>query len=111
MRRNLLALAGVILVAVVAGDVWGQVQYTVTDLSGPPGYTFSQAYGVNNSGQAVGQAQDNGPTAAFLYTNGSMQDLTPLGGSALGINDNGQVVGYTKNSNGSFDAFLYSALE
>ena len=97
----------------LAGNVWGQVRFTVTDLGTLPGYS-SQSYatGINNSGQVVGYSQaSSGAIHAFLYSNGSMTDLLgTLGGNyslAAGINDNGQVVGYitgdkpfVKNING-----------
>ena len=53
---------------------------------------------------------------AFLYSGGVMQDLNSLIdpssgwvlGQATGINDSGQVVGYSYNANGQDHAFLYS---
>ncbi len=64
--------------------------------SGSPGE--SVAYGINASGQVVGEAdlEDFGGTHAFLWENGQMRDLGTLAGSysvAYDINDNGQVVG------------------
>jgi len=75
---------------------------TITDLgtlgpSGSPGE--SVAYGINTSGQVVGEAdlEDFRGTHAFLWENGQMRDLGTLGGSsfsvAYDINDNAQVVG------------------
>jgi probable HAF family extracellular repeat protein len=65
------------------------------------------AYGINSSGQVVGDSGDR----AFLYTNGTTTDLGTLGGShsyAYGINDKGQVVGSSTTISGSQHAFLYS---
>ena len=79
-----------------------QVQYIVTDL-GTLGGTSSSAYGINNSGQVVGDAAiSNGYTHAFLWQSGiGMQDLTPsetYNTGANGISNSGQVVGwYTDN--------------
>jgi probable HAF family extracellular repeat protein len=72
------------------------------------GSTFSYAYGINNSGQIVGNADTAG---AFIYSNGNMQALGTLGGlvsKAYGINDSGQVVGVSATSDNSTHAFLYS---
>jgi probable HAF family extracellular repeat protein len=77
------------------------------DLGTPPGYTNSVAYGINDSGQVVGESYTSGGWHAFLYEDGQMQDLGTLPGGtysvAYGINDSGQVVG----SSGGH-AFLYS---
>ncbi len=67
----------------------------------------SCACGINASGKVVGysltyQYDDH----AFLYSNGTMTDLGVLGGDysyAYGINDSGQIVGYSDGH-----AFLYS---
>ena len=48
---------------------------------------------------------------AFLYSNGTMQDLGSLGGDggvAYGINAGGQIVGYASTAAGACHAFLYS---
>jgi probable HAF family extracellular repeat protein len=80
---------------------------SMQDLGTLGGTTSSIAAGVNNSGQAVGESGSiSGTGHAFLYSGGSMQDLGTLGGGysyAYGINDSGQVVGYSDNY-----AFLYS---
>ena len=73
----------------------------------------SQAFGINDRGQIVGEfltADDN--QDAFLYSRGLVQDLgSLLGGStfALGINNRGEVVGHSTDPfNISTRAFLYS---
>lgn len=64
------------------------------------GIVFSQANGINNSGQIVGYGSvpsDNNLQHALRYSNGIVQDLTPglhYNCSATGINSLGQVVGY-----------------
>jgi probable HAF family extracellular repeat protein len=66
---------------------------------GTLGGTGSQAFGINASGQVVGQAYTAGDAAyhAFLYDGTTMQDLGTLPGGttsiAHGINDSGRVVG------------------
>jgi len=82
-----------------AGNAWGVVQYSVTDL-GTLGGSSSCANGINNNGQVVGYTDTgSGASHAFLWTSGGgMQDLGTLGGSnsgANGINDNGQVAGWS----------------
>ena len=67
--------------------------------------TASFAIGINASGQVVGTAGPGG-NHAFLYSNGTMIDLTPgsqFDSRATSINASGQVVG--SDSTGTF---LYS---
>ena len=49
---------------------------------------------------------------AFLYSGGVMTDLGTLPGGtyscATGINNNGQIVGYSNTASGPIHAFLYS---
>jgi probable HAF family extracellular repeat protein len=66
------------------------------------------ACAINDAGQIVGQ-DDAGN--AFIYYNGTMQELGNLGGTgstALGINNSGQVVGSANTVGGNTHAFLYS---
>jgi probable HAF family extracellular repeat protein len=61
------------------------------------------AFGINASGEAVGQTGIE-TYQAVLFSNGGMTNLTPFGsGVAYGINDSGQIVGDSASS-----AFLYS---
>jgi probable HAF family extracellular repeat protein len=78
----------------------------------------SVAYGINNSGQVVGEsitASGNDHafrTAANSAINPSTDDLGTLGGPASianGINNSGQVVGESFTSSGEVHAFLYDA--
>jgi len=59
----------VIAICTVWTGAWaGQVKYTVTDL-GSLGGTTSYAYGINNSGQVVGEAMtSSGDYYAFVYS-------------------------------------------
>lgn len=79
------------------------------------GGTYSDAYGsfggngaTNQNGDVAGYADTTGDAArhAFLYDSNGLQDINSLPGdegSALGLNDNGQVVGISNES-----AFLYT---
>jgi probable HAF family extracellular repeat protein len=79
---------------------------------GTLGGSHTLAYGINSSGEVVGQSFTSaGSPHAFLYSNGEMKDLGTLGGSysiAYGINSSGEVVGQSSTSDGSTHAFLYS---
>src|SRR5436305_6145879 len=67
------------------------------------------------AGQVAGSSFSPGfpyqaASAAFLYSNGGMINLTPFArfGGASGINNAGQVVGVFEDSTGSPHGFLYS---
>jgi probable HAF family extracellular repeat protein len=79
----------------------------------------SDGTGINNTGQVSGWTKQHGtgtlyspPYTAFLYANGTAQDLGHLGGYAsvgsFGINDSGQVTGgsYTRIGTPLYHAFL-----
>jgi probable HAF family extracellular repeat protein len=87
----------------------------MADLGTLPGYSESSASAINKLGQVTGSLYSDPlsglPSHAFLYSNGQMIDLGTLGGSysfGAGINDAGQVVGWSTTSNGVVHAFLYS---
>lgn len=87
---------------------------TLRVLDAPPGYNWSVATGVNDRGDVVGVAVNDGPAArprhAFLYSAGQSRDLGTLGGAwstAAAINNSGQVIGMTANAAGQSRAFLY----
>ena len=68
----------------------------------------SQADAINNNGQVVGFSYGTaGAKRAFLYSNGTMEDLGMFG-TPYAINDSGQVVGTTLTSAGAEIGFLYS---
>jgi probable HAF family extracellular repeat protein len=78
-----------------------------------PNGAVSYAQGVNNGGQAVGWASNNGYDGehAILYSGGKLTDLGDFGGTqsiAYGINDSGQIVGTYTTSQNAEQAFLYS---
>jgi probable HAF family extracellular repeat protein len=90
----------------VQAVLWQQGQ--IINLGTLGGYE-SFATGVNDQGQVVGLATINAPDSlsfpaqgqqarAFLWENGTMRDLGTLGGPdayAIGINDRGQVLGFS----------------
>jgi len=78
---------------------------------GTLGGNGSRAYGINDSGQVVGEAQTaGGQNHAFSYSNGLMTDIGTLGGTAstaYGVNASGAIVGVSRKSNGGEVGFIY----
>src|SRR4051794_3755750 len=75
----------------------------------------SSGSAINDAGQVAGTSFSPGfpyqpASAAFLYSNGGMINLTPFArfGGASGINNAGQVVGTFQDSTGPLHGFLYS---
>jgi len=85
-----------------------------------PNGLMSWANGINGSGQVVGWSELNtgGYTHAFLYgvfSPGGQPQMVDLGtlpggttSQASGINNSGQVVGFSNITSGAYHAFLYS---
>jgi probable HAF family extracellular repeat protein len=73
---------------------------TMQNLGTIPGETSSVAYGINDFGEIVGEASNNGLSQAFLY-NGTMHGIGTLPGysyaEAQGVNDLGEIVGWSYN--------------
>jgi probable HAF family extracellular repeat protein len=83
------------------------------DLGTLPGGTQSSAQDLNARGQVVGVSSTSGQTNLhpFLWDHGVMRDLGTLGGNygtALGINNLGQVVGTSNLPSNQAHAFIYS---
>ena len=71
--------------------------YRVTDLGTPPGWTFSQAAVISDSGVITGLAAPSAtsPQSAAVWVHGQIQTLPTLGGvnsAAFGATNNGYVV-------------------
>jgi len=86
----------------------------VTDL-GTLGGTTSWGRAINNLSQIVGESQtESGYDHAFLYENGIMRNLGTLPGLAhsyaVGINDEGWIVGYSRNDTFDTHAVLWKPI-
>jgi probable HAF family extracellular repeat protein len=79
-----------------------------------PGDSSSYAYGINNSGEVVGDSNSSDAEHAFLYADGTMQSIGTLPGDtnsyAYGINNPGQVIGTSFAANPDLtSAFIYDS--
>ena len=81
-----------------------------------PGQQFGEVYDINNAGQMVGESLNGSfvtPTtmrATLFSLNSDAIDLGTLGGakaSASGINEDGDIVGFSDLASGQSHAFLY----
>jgi len=82
------------------------------DLGTLDGGSWSEARGINASGQVTGlSANESGLAHAFLWQHGTMTSLGTLGGAfseAFAINRSGEVVGMSPTRGGEIHAFLWS---
>jgi len=84
----------------------------MTELIMPPEFTEVRAYDINEMRQVVGMRNSGSGHRAYLWENGSAFDLGDLGGDeseARGMNDFGQVVGWSRTvDSGEYNrAFLW----
>jgi len=105
---------GLFLVSTMRPPAAQAQPYTARDLGTLGGY-YSFAYGINASGQVVGNSEIDfppTPTHAFLWDEKEgMRDLGTLGGRnsyAFSINSAGQVVGCSNTMSGETHAFLWT---
>ncbi|MCZ6857852.1 MAG: hypothetical protein O7F70_07610 [Gemmatimonadetes bacterium] len=86
-----------------------------TSLGTLPGGNWSEAHGINGSGQITGFWGNNliGPWQAFIWENGEMIDLGPsIGGAdnrAFDINENGAITGWWREDGGERIAFVWES--
>ena len=95
------------------GSTHGVILYSDGTMKPIGGDNFDVAYGINNSGQIVGQLYIPylEHSHAALYSGGMMTDLGTLGGvysEAYGINNSSQIVGQSEILSGLARAFSYS---
>jgi probable HAF family extracellular repeat protein len=110
--RILGCIAAIAACGLLSEKIYAQT-YTVADL-GPlsdlPARADSGPSSINNSGSVAGANVVSGFYHAMVYS-GSWNDLGTLGGSeslAGGINDSGQVAGYSRTAAGGTNAFLWT---
>lgn len=93
--------------------------YNFTTISIITGYPATQAHGINDSGQVVGQYYDTSGWHGFVDSDGNINTITypyillPVAGTiANGINNNGQVVGrYAATTNDEYSGKYHGFTE
>lgn len=94
---------------------------TLTDLGTPPGlpsrdFNRPRAFGMNDSGTVVGTIHTSAgdlPSRSFVYDRGRfailpLMDPANVGGSAIGVNSRGDVVGFDHGPSKKLTAWLWS---
>ncbi len=87
--------------------------YVATPIPPVPNGTATLAYGVNDAGWVVGQADEFGIPVAFVYHDGESHRLPSLDGGwdarASSINNSNVIVGECRDSAGVFRAVMWTA--
>lgn len=108
MKASLWRLAALFLMTAAAPfAAQAAPTYEVTVI----GTVGSAAYGLNSTGQVVGQLTAGGNDHAFYFDGVTLNDLGTLGGAdsvAWGINDSGTVVGRAQTAANQLQAFSYA---
>jgi hypothetical protein len=105
--KTTVRLALQLLVSATAASAPAHAAYTATPFD-LPGATFTDLWDITNNGKLVG----NSNLGAFVYSGGvanylpNYQGLVP---SALGLSDNGVVVGNLRDTSGGATGFVYEA--
>lgn len=106
LQAGCLSVIGVL--GVMPAAALADARYSWTAIDTP---TSSRFMDLNQSGQAIGDILDEGGhfSTAVLYADGILTPLGAAGQSSYGqgINDAGQVVGYSHGANGRDVAFIY----
>lgn len=97
MKRQSFGIRFLLAAGLAAAAIPASATY-VFNVIDYPGSTFTDVRGVNNSGQIAGYTSTDGVNNfSFVYSGGVFTALpaSPLGPSALGMNDSGTIVGTT----------------
>ena len=111
MKTSVSILRLTLLLSLATSSLCAAQTYTVTDVGTLSGDVYSVAQGINASGEVTGAAgRNNSPSSdAIVYSSGVLTNLGTLGGISgigNGINDSGQVAGYSQNAAGTYRAFI-----
>jgi probable HAF family extracellular repeat protein len=94
----------------VAYSVW---EHTWTVLPDIPEYPQNQGYGINDEGEAVGNAFSSSASVAWIWdAEASSYSFFTVPGAAAsttspsGLNDKGQIAGYFADASGAYHGFL-----
>ena len=94
--RCALLLAGMLASVVLAAPTYaGALTYTFTTVD-PPGSVGTDAFGINNAGELVGNFGTGGPAHGFLATGGHFTTIAVPNSTfaeVIGINNSGHMLG------------------
>jgi probable HAF family extracellular repeat protein len=112
VKTKTLGVVALCLLCVGIASAANAITYTLTELNPLPGDNSSNAYGINNAGQVVGQSYPTVGSKAVIWNGGTPTALSPLPSGTtsvgLGINDAAQVVGYSDTTGGVTHAAIWN---
>ena len=114
MKRSVIKIGVIITLTIMSISLtWiekGHTQYWIITDIGLGGGVQSEARGINEYGDVVGWVQAV-PSYAFLYSQGTLQNLNSFPGgresSAWAVNDSKAVVGLAQTASYDYHAFSY----